>query len=127
MLSLTAGLTALQTILCLLFAPLSPSPVGISLCSGLTFYQLTPEGAQKLSARVPSQPPYPQTSLHPHAQSANCTDLAQLNLEIKPAFLSKMNPSDCHFILLFFFYPLKLEAFDIFSLQCFIQTVTAIL
>ena len=56
-LPLTAGLTALQTILCLLFAPLSLSPVGISLCSGLTFYQLTPGGAQKLSARVPPQPP----------------------------------------------------------------------
>lgn len=56
-LPLTAGLTALQTILCLLFAPLSLNPLGISLCSGLTFYQLTPGGAQKLSARVPPQPP----------------------------------------------------------------------
>lgn len=33
--SLSAGLAALQTISCLLFAPLSQSPLGSPLCSGL--------------------------------------------------------------------------------------------
>ena len=42
----------------------------------------------------PNPPPHLQTCLRLHAQSANCTDLAWLNLqhlEIKLAFLSKMN------------------------------------
>ena len=63
-------------------------------------------GSSETLCKSPTPAPYPQTCLHPHAQSANCTDLAQLNLEIKPAFFSKMNPSDCHFILLFFFFSL---------------------
>ena len=60
-------------------------------------------GSSETLWKSPTPAPHPQTCLHPHAQSANCTDLAQLNLEIKSVFLSKMKPSDCPFIYYYFF------------------------